>query len=175
LPPKSDAKSRFFSGSRIRRRQKKGYGGINKGFRQGVHLSTSQTETCGERRSSEKEPFMDGNSSASSRINSLNPSSFTFKPDSNLTLLHNDRNPAPTVRVFQHSVQLVGIIFNIKIFHIPTFFGISFTSLDCMGSGTFAKNQYFFRHGRASLPHDINFLKFQGFADVVLVRIFNSY
>ena len=106
----------------------------------------------------------------------LNPSSFSFKPDNNLTLVHNNRNPAPAVRVFQHSVQLLGIIRDIIIFHILTaFFSVSFTSLDCMGSGTFAENQYFFRHGSASLSNDINFIKIQGFVDIILVKIFSSY
>jgi hypothetical protein len=44
-----------------------------------------------------------------------------------------------------------------------------------MGSGTFAENQYFFRHGSASLLNDINFMKNQGFVEIVLVKIFNSY
>ena len=77
--------------------------------------------------------------SASSQIHS-NTSGFTVKSDSDLALVHNDRHPARAVGILQHILHFVGIKSNVIIFHLPAFFGASFTSCGGIGSGVFAVN-----------------------------------
>ena len=71
---------------------------------------------------------------------SSNTSGLTVKSDSDLVLVHNDRHFARTVGILQHVLHFVGIKSNVIIFHLPAFFGASFTSSSGIGSSVFAVN-----------------------------------
>jgi len=80
-------------------------------------------------------------------LKKLNGSRPAVKTDGNFAAFDNHGDLARTAGVLQHHVELAGIRRNVEIFNILILFGISFTSCPRIGSGIFAKNQYFFRHG----------------------------
>jgi len=77
-----------------------------------------------------------------------NTSSSSFKSYSDRTMVHNDRDLAPAIGIFEHVIQFARMRYDIDVFHRPAFFRKSFTSLCGKGSGILSKDQYFLRHGR---------------------------
>jgi hypothetical protein len=80
------------------------------------------------------------------RPKNLDASGAAIKTNRHLSRFNDDWNLASTFGVLQHPVELVGIGYDVEIFNLLVFFGISFTSCPRVGSGVFAENQYFLRH-----------------------------
>ena len=82
--------------------------------------------------------------SAYSRL--LNASCPAVKSDGNLILVHNHRNLAHTVGIFQHVFEFAGIVPNVAVLNLFPLLFKSFTSRFCVRSRIFAINQYFISH-----------------------------
>jgi len=83
--------------------------------------------------------------SAYSRLN-LNASCPAVKSNGNLILVHNHRNLARAIGIFQHVFEFAGIVPNVVVLNLLPLLFKSFTSRFCVRSRIFAINQYFISH-----------------------------
>ena len=77
-----------------------------------------------------------------------NPSALAFPSDGHIASVHNHRDPALAFRIFQHALELIAGCQNVDVIHLFFLLLEGFTGLRGVGSGVFAENQYFGRHGQ---------------------------
>ena len=76
----------------------------------------------------------------------LYPSGAPIKPDDDIIAINDNRNFASTVRIFKHSVHLIGFVDYADVVDLHSFFLIGFTSRIGIGSCVFTENENAIRH-----------------------------